>query len=114
MRFLSLSCVVDRNLPFKKIEESLIDVPFYEHVNITSSFSSDPAKKHRTLDNLVRNGLSFTSVLLTYSPWSNIGYMHFLWRVPSDVELVQCLEASQHCVETVSQLIPVYHIRQMR
>ena len=40
--------------------------------------------------------------------------MHFLWRVPRDVEPVQCLEASQHCVETVRQLIPVYHTWQMR
>ena len=114
VRFLSPSCVADSNLHFKDIGESLIDVPFYEHVDITNSFSSDPAKNHCTLNNLVRNGLSFPSVLLTYSPGSNIGNMHFLWRVPSDVEPVQCLEASQHCVETARQLIPVYHTRQMR
>ena len=32
VRFLSSSFVADSNSPFKEIEESLIDVPFYEHI----------------------------------------------------------------------------------
>ena len=75
---------------------------------------SDPLKKHRAVSSLVTSGLKFPSVLLVYSPGSNIGNLHFLWRVPVDTQLRNVFESSQSVIESVESCIPQYHTRAMR
>ena len=70
-------------------------------------------QRNRSLDGLLQQGLSIPSVLLTYSPGSNIGNMHFIWKVP-DLNPLECLEQSQQSIEEVKQVIPKYHTRAMR
>ena len=94
----------------KVIERELMKVSDYEYVEVTQFLPSDPAKKHRSLDGLLQQGLSIPSVLLTYSPGSNIGNMHFIWEVP-DLNPLECSEQSQRSIE---QVIPKYHTRAIR
>jgi hypothetical protein len=65
------------------------------------------------LEILTKTGLSLSAVLLTYSPGSNIGNMHFMWKVPDD-DPVDALERSQPVIEDIKKDIPVYHSRLMR
>ena len=46
-----------------------------------------------------------------YSPGNNVGNSHFLWRVPDDATVDECLERSAASAE---KEIPVFHSRAMR
>ena len=71
-------------------------------------------RKHRALDSLVQQGLSFPSVIPTYSAGSSIGNLVFMWRVPQQIGPLQGLETSQSTIEAVKEVLPVYHTRAMR
>ena len=98
----------------KSVEIELEKTSYFEYVHLTRFLPSDPAKKHQVLQSLLQEGLSVPTVLLTYSPGSNIGNLHFVWKVPPTLDPVECLEQSQQCIEAVKQNIPVYHTRAMR
>ena len=49
-----------------------------------------------------------------YSPGNNVGNCHFLWRVPDDATVNECLERSTASVEKAKKQIPVFHSRAMR
>ena len=89
-------------------------LPFYEIAFITHLLPHDCVQKHRVVNCLVSTGLQFPSILLVYAPGSNIGNLHFLWRVPDDVDVGECFEQSQSTVEQAKLQIPVFHSRAMR
>ena len=70
--------------------------------------------KHRFLDSLISSGLSFPSILLVYAPGSNVGNLHFLWKVPHDTQPSVCFELSQSAIEYAKKEILVFHTRAMR
>ena len=114
IKYLSPCSGIKGDSSFEKvIERELMKVSDYEYVEVTQFLPSDPAKKHCSLDGLLQKGLSIPSVLLTYSPGSNIGNMHFIWKV-SDLNPLECLEHIQQSIEEVKQVIPKYHTRAMR
>ena len=87
----------------------------YELVSITEFIpSNDPVKKHRVLDTLSKLGLLVPCILLAYCPSSNIGNLHFMWKVPRNADPIQCLQNSQPIIEKAKTLIPSYHTRFMR
>ena len=49
-----------------------------------------------------------------YSPGSNIGNVHFLWKVPDDTTILDCFEQSVASIESAKQQLPVFHTRAMR
>jgi hypothetical protein len=113
IRFLNQSSLATNEL-LQPIESAMENLSFFEQINITSLLpSSDLVKKHRVLEILTKTGLSLSAVLLTYSPGSNIGNMHFMWKVPDD-DPVDALERSQPVIEDIKKDIPVYHSRLMR
>ena len=85
--------------------------PFEKPPNrqITELLPSDPLKKHQTVATLVACSLKFPTVLLVYSPGSNVGNLHFLWRVPADTEMNDVFEKSQSVIEKVKCGIPQFH-----
>ena len=70
--------------------------------------------RHRFLSDLISSGLSFSFIILSYAPGSNIGNLHFIWKVPENTEPSVCFECSQPSVEFAKKQIPVYHTRAMR
>ena len=87
----------------------------YEIISITELLpTSDPVKKHCALAALTDYGLLSPCILLSYSPGSNVGNQHFVWKVPVSVDPVYCLENSQANVETIKKMIPTYHTWLMR
>ena len=96
------------------IEEVMYPKSLYEYCHITELLPSDPVKRHRAVSTLVESGLKFPTVLLVYSPGSNVGNLHFLWKVPVCAELRDVFESSQSVIEKVKSYIPQYHTRAMR
>ena len=103
------------NLSFHTaVNESLNNKPCYEFVNISDLLPPDSVKKHRALHGLISSGLSFSCILLVYSPGSNIGNLQFLWKIPEDTDPSTCFQTSQTTVEDIKKIIPIYHTRAMR
>ena len=102
------------NNAFEQIEQTLMNMDCYKYINLSSFLPNDPVRKFRALEDLVQHGLPFPCVILTYSSGNNIGNLHFLWKVPSHVDPILSLEASQNTIEEVKGLIPIYHTRAMR
>ena len=96
------------------IERKVENCNFYEPNFISELIPSDRTQKHRVVESLVSNGLQFNCILLVYTPGSNIGNLHFLWKVPSSAEVVECFECSQSSIEEAKKRIPIYHTRAMR
>ena len=66
------------------------------------------------MNSIVTHGVSFPCMMLVYAPGSNIGNFHFMWKLPSDVEVVECFQRSQSAVEEAKKKIPKFHSRAMR
>lgn len=66
------------------------------------------------VETLTASGLRFPCVLLIYSPGSNIGNLHFIWKVPEECDAATVFERSQPVIENVRFVIPQYHTRAMR
>ncbi len=116
LKFIA-SCTTPQPVPIpvlELIQEHVRVLPFYEIAFITHLLSHDCVQKHRVVNCLVSTGLQFPSILLVYAPGSNIGNLHFLWRVPDDVDVGECFEQSQSTVEQAKLQIPVFHSRAMR
>ena len=96
------------------IERKVENCDFYELNFISELLPSDRTQKHRVVESLVSNGLQFNCILLVYTPGSNIGNLHFLWKVPSSAEVAECFECSQSSIEEAKKRIPIYHTRAMR
>ena len=78
------------------IQQAMQSASDYELVSITEFLpSNDPVKKHHVLDTLSELGLLVPCILLTYCPGSNIGNLHFMWKVPRNADPMQCLQNSQ-------------------
>ena len=95
----------------KAIEDLLSSQQMYKCTSITHLLPSDCMAKHQFLDS---SGLSFPSILLVYAPGSNVGNLHFLWKVPHDTQPSVCFELSQSAIEYAKKEIPVFHTRAMR
>ena len=52
--------------------------------------------------------------MLVYAPGSNIVNFHFMWKLPSDVEVVECFQRSQSAVEEAKKKIPKFHSRAIK
>ena len=111
VKFLS-SCSTSQT--FDAIEAAFENKSIFEYVNLSSYLPQEPVKRHRMLDSIIQSGLSSPCVLLTYAPGSNIGNLNFLWKVPNDIEPVQCLERSQCIIENIKKEIPTFHTRAMK
>ena len=87
----------------------------FEYQFITDLLPSNPVQKYRTIESLTSDagGFTFHCVLLVYTPGSNIGNQHFLWKVPVDCDFSTVFEQSQVVIEKVKALIPQYHTRAM-
>ena len=85
----------------------------YEYVHTSNLLPSDSIKKHRLVESLITFGLFFPCILLVYAPGSNIGNLHFLWKVPGD-DPSQCFESSLPTVEAIKKVLPRYHTHAMR
>ena len=96
------------------IEESLYSQSNFEYIAITDMLPSDPLKKLRTVETMTTCGLRFPCILLVYSPGSNLGNLHFLWKVPSGADVASSFEQSQSVIERIRSQIPHYHTRAMR
>ena len=95
------------------IERKVENCDFYELNFISELLPSDHTQKHRVVESLISNGLQFNCILLVYTPGSNIGNLHFLWKIPSSAEVTECFECSQSSIEAKKR-IPIYHTRAMR
>ena len=76
-------------------EEAIYLKSLFEYHHITPLLPSDPLKRHRFVSTLLASGLKFSTVLLVYLPGSNVGNLHFLWKVPDDANLSNIFERSQ-------------------
>ena len=114
VKFLPKSTAVLTPTALASIEEALYSKSNFEYMSITNFLPSDPLKKHRLIEVLTGNGLRFPCVLLTYSSGSNIGNLHFLWKVPDERDPAAVFERSQPVIESVKLVIPQYHTRAMR
>ncbi len=112
LKFLPVSDEVEPML--KPIDDVLSVKPVYAHFSIADFLPSDSVKKHRFIFTLESTGLSFSSILLIYSPGGNICNLHFLWRVPETGEIGNYIQLSQPVIEAIKQNIPVYHTRAMK
>lgn len=70
LKFLPVSNEVEPML--KPIDDVLSVKPVYAHFSIADFLPSDSVKKHRFIFTLESTGLSFSSILLIYSPGGNI------------------------------------------
>ena len=75
---------------------TLMNMDCYKYISLSSFLPNDPVRKFRALEDLVQHGLPFPCVTLTYSSGNNIGNLHFLWKVPSHVDPILSLQASQN------------------
>ena len=98
----------------KAIEKDLCEWQFYQISCITHLLPSDRLQRHRVVNSIVTHGVSFPCMMLVYAPGSNIGNFHFMWKLPSDVEVVECFQRSQSAVEEAKKKIPKFHSRAMR
>lgn len=64
--------------------------------------------------NEISKGLSVPCLLLIYVPGSNIGNLHFLWRVSDSLEPTAHFESSQSVIEEIRKQLPTYHTRAMK
>ena len=80
-----------------------------EYTSITDILPSDPLKKHRSVEILMASGLCFPCVLI-YSPGSNIGNLHFLWKVPEECDPAVVFERSQPVNKTWSLSYSITHV----
>ena len=87
--------------------------PNFEYMSITDLLPPDPLKKHRCVEILTATGLRLPCVLLIYSPGSDIGNLHFLWKVPRECNPATVFEQSQPVIENVKVVIPQSHTRAM-
>ena len=67
----------------------MLERQLYEVTYISHLLPSDCIQKHRAVNCLIRNGLSFSRILLAYAPGSNVGNFHFLWKIPSDADVTE-------------------------
>ena len=114
LRLKVVSKAAKPHLSLTSIEEALANKSNYEYVHITDILPSDPNKRYRLLETLTNHGLTISCILLVYAPGSNIGNLHFLWKVPDNIDSTQCFEQSFPVVEAVKQVLPHYHTRAMR
>ena len=90
VEFLAKSTSLLTPTSLVSIEEALYPKSKFEYTSITNILPSDPLKKHRSVEFLTANGLRFPSVFI-YSPGSNIGNLHFLWKVPEECGSCCCI-----------------------
>ena len=86
----------------------------YEFESLAHLLPSDSIQKHRFMDMLISDGLSYPCMALIHSPGSNIGNSVFAWRVPESFDSSMCFEKSQPVIEEIKKVLPVYHARAMR
>lgn len=96
------------------IDSHLKDQPLYQCTCVNFLLPSDSMHRHRFIDTLTAHGLSFPTVLLTYTAGGNIGNIYFMWQVSPDADFSTCLDLSQSAVECAKKDIPVFHTRAMR
>ena len=89
---------------------------YYEATYISTHLPSNCVQKHRIVNSIISDGCcsSIPCMLLVYSPGSNIGNLHFLWKVPPNAEIAECFECSQPVIEQTKKTFPVFHSRAMR
>lgn len=114
MKFLPKSTSVLTPTSLATIEEALYSKSKFEHVPITNFFLSDPLKKHDLIEILTANCLRFPLSFYFYSLGSNIGNLHFLWKVPDECDAAAVFEQSQPVIENVKLVIPQYYTSAMR
>ena len=98
----------------KPIDDQLKDQDLCHCTCINSFLPTESMQRHRFIDSLTCCGLSFPSILLFYTPGSNVGNIYFMWRVIPDTDANICFEASQSSVECAKKDIPIFHTRAMR
>ncbi len=100
----------------ENIEKHLCNKQLYEPTIISHLLPSDHVQKYRIVNSLVSSGLRFPCILLIYSPGSNIGNIHFMWKVheAEGAEIADCFQQSQSAVEQAKEKIPIFHSRAMR
>ena len=104
----------DSPLALASIEDRLHDMQCFEVLHISNLLPTNRIQRHRVINSLVSSGLSYPTILLVYSPGSNIGNLHFLWKVPDDTTISDCFEQSVTSIESAKQQLPVFHTRAMR
>jgi hypothetical protein len=114
LKFIPASTITQASISATTIEEAMRSKSNFEYQFITDLLPSNPVQKYCTIESLTSDagGFTFHCVLLVYTPGSNIGNQHFLWKVPVDCGTV--FEQSQVVIEKVKALIPQYHTRAMR
>lgn len=108
---------LSEELPYSlvAINHLIADNELYESTYISSVLPSNCVQNHCMANNIIANGCCSTPcMLLVYSPGSNIGNLHFLWKVPSDAELAECFERSQPIVEQTKKGFLIFHSRAMK
>ena len=83
------------------IQESIYTKSNFEYVSITELLPSGPMQKHRTVETLMTAGLRSPCILIIHSSGSNIGNLHFLWKVPCDCDVASVFKQSQAVIESV-------------
>lgn len=97
----------------KPIESILNSKDYFESISVEDSCPSDPSKKYHYITSL-KQGLSMSTGLLSYSHGNNVGTLHFIWRLLDDLSVDDALSQSLKCIEEAKQLIPIYHTRAMK
>ena len=90
------------------IEEAGPNVP----VSLESFLPSDRRRRYEYVEH-VKTGMKMPTVLVTYSPGSNIGNLQWIWHTTC-TDISSALESCQPILESIRGDIPHFHTRAMR
>jgi len=94
---------------FRAIDQALVTAGFHVPVDLQQMLHQ---KCYETIQH-IKCGLSSAAILLTYSPGSNIGNLHWVWFTQKD-DISSVLQSCQPLIEDIKKALPVYHTRVMR
>ena len=74
-----------------------------------------PSDRHQRYDHiqLLKQGMSYPTILATYAPRGNVGSLHWLWKTDTP-EISSALQSCQPIIEGLKADMPKYHTCAMR
>ena len=107
-----LSC----NTRLEMLSLCLRDKSEYDFVSLSDFLPDASRARYEYIQTHERNGLPYVYpiMLLTHSSGSNIGNLHFVWKLPAGKLIKATFEESIRTVEDIKQILPRYHMRAMR
>ena len=99
-------------LLLKMLDVVIKEKPVYEPVFVRDFLRVDRKLRYKYLQDL-KNGLTTSTVLATFTVGGNIGNYHFIWRIPDNFDVQAALSENDKMIQFVKTQIPHYHSRAM-